>query len=98
MFKLNSKCSKICSETFKILKLLQYPNYYFRGIVYAKPVGTVRPLQAEMSRKLEGGSGMIHRPNILSRGSNFPVEALAKQGVSVQQITVPKGNFFFFKN
>lgn len=61
-------------------------------MVYAKPVGTVRPLQAEMGQRLEGGS-LIHRPNILSRGGqpNFPVEALAKQGVSVQQITVPKG-------
>ncbi|XP_042205166.1 mucin-6-like [Homarus americanus] len=61
------------------------------GVVYAKPVGTVRPLQAEMGQRLEGGN-IIHRPNILSRGAqpNFPVEALAKQGVSVQQITVPK--------
>ncbi|ROT75209.1 hypothetical protein C7M84_006255 [Penaeus vannamei] len=44
-----------------------------------------------MGQRLEGGS-LIHRPNILSRGGqpNFPVEALAKQGVSVQQITVPK--------
>ncbi|CAL4128388.1 unnamed protein product, partial [Meganyctiphanes norvegica] len=55
------------------------------GVVYAKPVGTVRPMQAEAA------GGMAHRPNILSRGSSqFPVEALAKQGVSVQQITVPK--------
>ena len=65
--------------------------FFSRGIVYAKPVGTVRPLQADMSHKYDGS--MIHRPNILSRGgtSGFPVEALAKQGVSVQQITVPKG-------
>lgn len=66
------------------------------GVVYAKPVGTVRPIQAEMGQRLEGGgsgSTIIHRPNILGRGGaqpSFPVEALAKQGVSVQQITVPK--------
>ncbi|RXG58736.1 Helicase ARIP4 [Armadillidium vulgare] len=61
------------------------------GIVYAKPVGTVRPMQSEMGQKIEGGGTMMHRPNILSRSqTNFPVESLAKQGVSVQQITVPK--------
>ena len=64
--------------------------------MYSKPVGTVRPLQAEMGHRLEGG-GIVHRPNILSRSNqpNFPVEALAKQGVSVQQITVPKGKLSF---
>ncbi|KAK8371929.1 hypothetical protein O3P69_013526 [Scylla paramamosain] len=67
------------------------------GVVYAKPVGTVRPIQAEMGQRLEAGNAsgptIIHRPNILGRGGgqpSFPVEALAKQGVSVQQITVPK--------
>ena len=49
-------------------------------------------MQSEMGQKIEGGGTMMHRPNILSRSqSNFPVESLAKQGVSVQQITVPKG-------
>ena len=65
------------------------------GVMYAKPVGTVRPMQSG-DINIPGGGIMMARPGMSQGRSNFPADALAKQGVSVQQITVPKGEFCLF--
>ena len=69
-----------------------------RGVVYAKPVGTVRPMQAN-DLSVTGGGIMMTRPGqVQGRAGNFPADALAKRGVSVQQITVPKGGCLYSRS
>ena len=54
-------------------------------------------MDSEMWKKVQRGRLLFQRPNILSKAaSSTPVESLAKQGVSVQQIKIPKGKATFF--